>query len=143
MTTIARIPFAAMLAIIVALVLAIDVFGALAHWGDRTLFLLVIPAGLAAWFLIEYRRLPFAVPEATTRASTPAESMLTSGRESPSPAPPRDPAVIPPGVVAEKGPAGDFEDPVEEADRIETETRRERSSDTAPADSPGHEPPVS
>jgi hypothetical protein len=125
MPTIARIPFAVMLAIIVALVLAIDVVGALEHWGDRTLYLLVIPAGLAAWFLVEYRKLPYDVPGSAIAASTTPN---TGGD-------PSDAGSLPPasgegGSLSPNGPGGslaeaDFDDPVVEADRIESETHRE------------------
>jgi hypothetical protein len=115
MTTIARLPFSLMLAIIVALVLVIDVVGVLAHWGDRTLYLLVIPAGLAAWFLVEYRKLPYAVPDSSLHpsSSSSAPGFGTGNRKG----------------EAESSP--DFEDPVEEADRIESEARREQSEETA------------
>jgi hypothetical protein len=127
MTTIARIPFAIMLAIIVALVLVIDVVGALAHWGDRTLLLLVIPAGLAAWFLIEYRKLPFYLPEATI-ASTPGAPVGPAGNGAPTSSS-EGGAPVPPGAES------DFDDPVAEADRIESEARRNR-----PPEPPAPEP---
>ncbi|MFZ1024011.1 MAG: hypothetical protein WAN87_07745 [Thermoplasmata archaeon] len=142
MTTIARIPFAIMLAIIVALVLVIDVVGALAHWGDRTLFLLVIPAGLAAWFLVEYRKLPFYLPESATAPTATPETMVGPSGNGLSPSAPEGSASVAQGAGAGTSPETDFDDPVVEADRIESESRRERPPESvAPDPGSGAEAP--
>ncbi|MFZ0891149.1 MAG: hypothetical protein WB778_02565 [Thermoplasmata archaeon] len=144
MTTIARIPFAIMLAIIVALVLVIDVVGALAHWGDRTLFLLVIPAGLAAWFLIEYRKLPFYVPESTVAPATVDPEARAGLTETGPSASPSGGSTSPPiGAEGVTSAETDFDDPVVEADRIESESRRDLPPGPAPPDagSNADEPP--
>lgn len=85
--------------LLVVLTVGLIVFGWFLRWGLASLYLLAIPLVLAVVYLAWYRTLPYHPPE--TRASA---------------------GVIPPDTEP-------FEDPVEEADRLDEAKESEESSE--------------
>ncbi|HLM90594.1 MAG TPA: hypothetical protein VK424_00840 [Thermoplasmata archaeon] len=105
---IVRLSLPAMTAVIggltvVALLLAIRF-----DWGFWRYGFFAIPAVVAVYYLNEYRKLPYE----------PYHFWPTRAAPAPTPAPPTTATPIAPAAVVEEP----FEDPVEEADRLATET---------------------
>ena len=131
MVTIARIPFPWMLGIVAALVIVVDAVGTIERLGLRTLYLLAIPIVLAVWYLLEYRTLPMEEKPTPVAPVTPAAGLgATTAADPPNPdGTSASSTTIEPPI----DPNEPFDDPVEEADRIESEEKeRSAGQDDAP-----------
>lgn len=115
----ARVPFPIMIGVVAGLALLVEYLGVDLKFGLWSLALLVIPAALALAYLIEFRRLPYEPP-----AARPASGSAPQLRS-----------------VLDDEP---FVDPVEEADRWETEhhngPEQGGSAPPPPAESPPSPP---
>lgn len=152
---IVRLPLAAMAAVlaaltVVALILASD--SAFRPWGWWRLAFFAIPVVLAAYYLSEYRKLPyepwhfFPTAPALPPTASPTPAVTLSIPVSSEPVVPASASVAAPpptetaGADEPPGPDEPFDDPVEEADRREAEERRAREQARRPG-APGSEDP--
>jgi len=110
-----------------ALTLALVLLGRYYGLGDATFALLAVPVVLAIGYLLWYRTLPYERPRPRARVAEPLDEDAASDTEEP----------------AEET----FEDPVEEADRIEAGLDDPEAPESSPsvldADDPDRPPPVS